>query len=210
MITPARSPGHRASRYSSGWVQMRKFLESKPALRVLDLGPTSPGNINYLTGLGHSVYMSNLVEEAAQPEWWVHHDGEEEKSFNVEHFIADQMDFSGRSFDVVFFWDTADYLPEELLGPVLDRLHAVMGPGGQLLAMFHAPPAPGAVKPAVVKAEFNRYHLTEENKVEAQRMGEYPLLHSYTNRQIEKLFEQFKAFHFFLTKDNMREVVVTR
>jgi hypothetical protein len=43
-----------------------------------------------------------------------------------------------------------------------------------------------------------------------QRAGEYPLLNTYTNRQIEKLLESFKSYHFFLSKDNVREVLVTR
>jgi hypothetical protein len=46
--------------------------------------------------------------------------------------------------------------------------------------------------------------------VDVQRAGEYPQLTNFTNRQIERLFESFKSFHFFLAKDNMREVVVTR
>jgi hypothetical protein len=46
--------------------------------------------------------------------------------------------------------------------------------------------------------------------VDVQRAGEYPQLANYTNRQIERLLESFKGFHFYLAKDNMREVVVTR
>jgi hypothetical protein len=46
--------------------------------------------------------------------------------------------------------------------------------------------------------------------VDVQRAGEYPQLANYTNRQIERLLEPFKGFHFFLAKDNIREVVVTR
>jgi hypothetical protein len=109
---------------------------------------------------------------------------------------------------VVLFWDTADYLPEELLGPVLDRIHQVMAPGGQMLAMFHSPSSSSAS--AAVKTDFCRYHLTDRNQVEVQRAGEYPLINNYTNRQIENLFAAFKGYHFFLGKDNLREVVVTR
>ena len=46
--------------------------------------------------------------------------------------------------------------------------------------------------------------------MDVQRAGDYPLLNIYTNRQIESLFGSFKSFHFFLGKDNVREVVVTR
>ncbi len=109
---------------------------------------------------------------------------------------------------MVLFWDTADYLPEEVLGPVLDRIHEVMAPGGQLLAMFHSPSGASASGPQ--KVDFCRYHLTDGSKVEVQRAGEYALLNTYTNRQIEKLLEAFKSYHFFLGKDNVREVVVIR
>jgi hypothetical protein len=60
------------------------------------------------------------------------------------------------------------------------------------------------------KAEFSRYHLTDGSAVDVQRAGEYPILNSYSNRQIEGLLKSFRGFHFFLGKDNLREVIVTR
>jgi hypothetical protein len=77
-----------------------------------------------------------------------------------------------------------------------------------MLAMFH--PHKGSSAPGTAKTDFHRYHLTDRNMVDVQRAGEYPQLATYTNRQIERLLESFKGFHFFLAKDNMREVVVTR
>jgi predicted ATPase len=91
---------------------------------------------------------------------------------------------------------------------VLDRIHEVMAPGGQMLTMFHSPSSTSAL--GTPKAEFCRYHLTDTNKVDVQRAGDYPLLNNYTNRQIENLLSAFKGYHFFLGKDNVREVVVTR
>jgi len=113
---------------------------------------------------------------------------------DVERFLAAHLNFSGRGFDVVLFWDTADYLPEELLVPVLERIHAVMVPEGQMLALFH-PPA-GVSASGAAKTGFHRYHLTGTNTVDVQRAGEYPMLTNYTNRQIERLLESFKGFHF--------------
>jgi hypothetical protein len=83
-----------------------------------------------------------------------------------------------------------------------------MAPGGQMLAMFHAGANTSGSR--AQNADFYRYHLTDTNKVEVQRAGDYPLLNTYSNRQTEKLLEAFKGFHFFLGKDNVREVVVTR
>jgi hypothetical protein len=198
----------RIARPSSGWGRILDRMRTEESLRILDIGPTSSGNINFITALGHSVYLANLVEDASKREWILPATGGEEPAFDVDRFLATHLDFSGRDFDLVLFWDTADYLPDQLLTGVLKRLHSVMARGGQLLAFFH--PAVGVAGPGAVKNEFHRYHLTGANLIEVQRAGDYPVLHGYSNRQIEKLFESFKTYNFFLTKDNMREIVVTR
>jgi hypothetical protein len=198
----------RVSRHSSGWGQLLQRLRGEESLRVLDIGPTSSTNINFITSLGHSIYLANLVEDAAKHEWTLPKQDGGAGQFDVDRFMAAHLDFSGRGFDVVLFWDTADYLPPELLSPVIERIHAVMVPEGQMLAMFH--PATGGFTPGTAKADFHRYHLTDRTLVDVQRAGEYPQLANYTNRQIERLLASFKGFHFFLAKDNMREVIVTR
>jgi hypothetical protein len=198
----------RVSRHSSGWGQLLERMRGEESLRVLDIGATSSTNINFVTALGHSIYLANLVEDASKREWIVPNEDGSPGRFDVERFLTTHLSFSGRGFDIVLFWDTADYLPAELLGPVLERIHEVMAPGGELLAMFHAAPGPSTSVPA--RADFCRYHLTDGSKVEVQRAGDYPVLNSYTNRQIEKLLATFKSFRFFLTKDNLREVVVKR
>ena len=196
----AASQGGRAARHSSGWGQLGKHLHAQEALRILDIGPTSAGNINFITNLGHSVYMANLVEEAAKPDYLLSGD---EAGFDVQKFLSHNLDFAGRTFDVVAFWDTADYLPQAVLQPVIDRIFEVMQPGGYLLAFFHT------------KAEgedtiFSRYHLTEGDQVQIQRVGGHPVLQLYTNRQVEAIFSQFAGYKFFLAKDALREVIVTR
>src|SRR5271156_2379708 len=177
----------RASRHSSGWGQLLQRMRGEESLRVLDIGPTSSGNINFITALGHSIYLANLVEDAAKRDWILPQEDGVPGRFDVERFLAAHLDFAGRGFDVVLFWDAADFLPEELLGPVLERIHEVMLPGGQMFAMFHPQPTPGRLTPVAPKADFNRYHLTDTSAVNVQRAGEYPLLQNYTNRQIERL-----------------------
>ena len=163
--------GHREreSRHSSGWSHLQKHLASQEALRILDIGPTSAININYVTSLGHSIYMANLVDEAAKPEWKIAEDSTEGVHFDVDGFLATNLNFSDRKFDVVTFWDTADYLDPGVLKPVIDRIHEVMQPGGLLLAFFHA-------KATGVDTSFSRYHLTATDSVEIQRSGNHPLL----------------------------------
>lgn len=194
--------GNRIPRHSSGWKELLKHLSTQESLRVLDIGPTSSTNINYITSLGHSIYMANLVEEAAKPEWVIPAEGDKPAGFNVEGFLQSNLNFSGRMFDVVILWDTADYLPEPLLAPVFARIHEVLQPGGLMLAFFHAS--------ADAEASFNRYHLTDTEVIEMQRAGNYPLLNVYSNRKIENMLSGFSNFRFFLAKDSLREVIITR
>src|ERR1700690_3292022 len=85
----------RVSRHSSGWGQLLERMRSEESLRVLDIGPTSSTNINFITSLGHSIYLANLVEDAAKGDWIVaQEDGE--ARFDVEKFLAAHLNFSGR------------------------------------------------------------------------------------------------------------------
>jgi hypothetical protein len=196
------SDGNRVARHSSGWSELLKHLRTQDSLRILDIGPTSSSNINYITSLGHSIYMANVVEEASKPEWWVPGEAGEPAGFDVARFLESNLNFSGRMFDVVILWDTADYLPEALLSPVLSRIHEVLQPGGLMLAFFHATATP--------ETTFCRYHLTDTDVVEMQKAGKYPLLQIYSNRKIENMLSEFSNYRFFLAKDSLREVIITR
>jgi hypothetical protein len=197
----ARGSGAKASsripRPSSGWTQLQKSLRDQEGQRVLDIGPTSSTNINFLTALGHSVYMANLVEDAADPKWA---STDADAPFPVDAFILENLDFGDRRFETVLFWDTADYFPAELRTAVVRRIFDVMQPGGQLLAFFHVKPENG----------LQRYHLREDNQVDAQFSAPAEVRETLTNRQIEQLFHDFASYKFFLAKDNLREVLVTR
>lgn len=197
-----RANTNRVPRHSSGWKELQKYLKSQESLRVLDIGPTSSTNINYITSLGHSIYMANLVEEALKPEWVVSGMDGEESVFDVDKFLETNLNFSGRKFDVIILWDTADFLPEQLVAPVFSRLHQVIEPGGLMLAFFHATSEPGA--------PFCRYHLTDTEVVDIQKAGSYPIVQIYSNRKIENLLQEFGSYRFFLAKDSLREVIVTR
>jgi hypothetical protein len=192
----------RVNRHSSGWNELLKHLRVNDSLRILDIGPTSSSNINYITSLGHSIYMANVVEEASKPEWLLPAEDGEPAGFDVEGFLKANLNFAGRMFDVVILWDTADYLPESLLGPIFTRIHQVLQPGGLMLAFFHTTSTP--------ETTFCRYHLTDSDVVGMQRAGNYPLVQIYSNRKIENMLSEFSGYRFFLAKDSLREVIITR
>jgi hypothetical protein len=187
----------RVPRVSSGWAHLLKTLRAEDGQRILDMGPTSSTNINFLTGLGHSIYMANPVAEVSDPKWV---NAELDMPFPIDAFMEENLNFNGREFDTVLFWDTADYLLPELRDVIIQRMYEALVPGGQLLAFFHSRPETG----------FNRYHLRDDAQVEVQQASDLPVREVLNNRQIEKLFGSYSSYKFFLAKDNLREVVVTR
>jgi hypothetical protein len=196
--------GPRIPRHSSGWVAMLKHLKEEESLRVLDIGPTSPSNINFLTALGHSCYMADVVHEALTGDWAA--PPEEEggtPGFDVRRFMDQTLDFGGRRFDVVLLWTTLDYIPQALVQPLINHLYAAMHTGGRVLAIFHT-------KATGPNTAYCRYHLTDGDSIEMQESEPHPVLQVYTNRTIEKLFSRFGNYRFFLAKDNIYEVIITR
>lgn len=196
--------GTRMPRHSSGWSALKKHLASEPGLRVLDIGPTSSANINFLTGMGHGVWMADLVHESHKSEWETppHEEGAQ-PGFNAQGFFEQNLNFGGREFDVVLLWTTLDYIPEGLVAPLIEKLHASLRPGGRILAIFHT-------RSTGPDTAFCRYHLTDTDAIEMQESEPFRVRRVYTNRNIEKLFSAFSNYRFFLAKDNFYEVIITR
>jgi hypothetical protein len=202
----------RPPRHSRGWIEVRTYLENTPSLRVLDFGTTSPSNINYLTSRGHSVYMANIVQDATRPEWLkpaqtldaaVPASKDAVLEFDIDGFIAANLDFSGRDFDVILLWDTANYLPPEIVPAIFALLRKVLRPEGMLLAFFHS-------RLEGPETAFSRFQLADTDTLIARDSGTFPVRKIYQNRQVEKFFEGFSSTRFFLGKDNVREVIAVR
>ena len=195
--------GPRLPRHSGAWAMLRKHLEAEPGLRILDTGYTSPSNINYLTSLGHSVYMSDLVSDANTENWQIGEDEEGNPVWNIEGFLSHSLSFSSRPFDVVLLWTSLDYLPQPLVAPVVAHLYTAMNPGGQVLAFFHT-------KMQGDEAMHSRYHVTAADQVEVQLAQPFPIQRAFTNRSIERLFAGWAGHRQFLAKDSVSEVLITR
>jgi len=201
-VTPALS-GPRIPRHSGGWAMLRKQLAAEPGLRVLDIGSTSPTNINFLTEMGHSVYMADLVDEAVTGDWQRGEDEDGKAIWDGEGFVKQNLTFSGRQFDMVLLWTTLDYLPEGLLAPVISALHTAMVPKGQMLALFHTKLVPD-------QSPYYRFHLTAGDEVQMQLARPAKQQRALTNRNIEKLFTEWSSLKQFLAKDGVSEAIIVR
>ena len=195
--------GPRVPRHSGAWSTIRKRLQAEPGLRVIDNGFTSPSNINYLTSLGHSIFLTDIVQEAWTGGWQKGVDEDGKPEWDTYGFLNHTLSFEGRTFDVVLLWTALDYLPEALVSPVVASLFDSMNPGGQVLAFFHT-------KTQGDETTRLRYHVTPGDNVDMQMTQQFPIQRAFTNRSIEKLFAGWSGHKQFLAKDSVSEVIMTR
>jgi SAM-dependent methyltransferase len=218
----SRSEGHpgspRLSRRSSGLAEVTKLLASDEPLCVLDLGSTSAANIRYLTERGHKIYSEDLLEASTDPELVIQ-DEQGSPTLDSKRFLSENLLYSGAQFDIVLFWNLADYMDESLVKPVIGRLWSLLRPGGVLLAFFHTREA-GPDSPCY------RFHMVGNDTLEMQPIdgrtdgrkkpssashsSGFHLQRVFNNRHIENVFRDFASIKFFLARDNIREVLVVR
>jgi len=169
---------------------------------VLDLGPTSPTNIALLTEMGVRVFNEDILRES-QDESYCLKQEDGTLQFDPAKFFAENLDYAADQFDAILFWDVADYLPESLVKPLVERLQAMLKPKGHLLAFFHT-------KDAGVESLYSRHHIVQKDTLEFEPIEGFKLQRIFNNRHIENLFKDFASRKFFLGRDNIREVLMVR
>lgn len=220
-VRPPSQNKKRLTRRSSGMAELARILRSEETLCVLDIGSTSATNIRYLTGLGHKPYSEDLLDASTDPSLMVR-DEQGQTALDSKRFLSENLIYPGAQFDVVMCWNLADYMDESLVKPVVARLWSALKPGGALLAFFHT-------QEAGVDAPCYRYHIVSPDTLEMQHIearhdlrkgpasatqnatpAGFRLQRVFNNRHIENLFRDFSSIKFFLTRDNVREVLVVR
>ena len=218
--SPAQS-SPKPSRRSSGLGELTRHWSSQEDLCVLDLGATSPANIRYFTERSHKIYSEDLLTASTDP-GLVTKDEQGNVVLDSRQFLEDNLVYPAAQFDAVLCWNLPDYMDESLVKPVVGRLWSVLKPGGMLLAFFHT-------RDAGPDAPCYRYHITGADLLEMQpiipqrevRRGPTGAVHRavgagfrlqrvFNNRHIENLFRDFASIKFFLSRDNIREVLVVR
>ena len=133
---------------------------------VLDLGSTSAANIRYLTERGHRIYSEDLLEASTDPAL-VTKDEHGNQILDSKQFLAENLQYGPAQFDVVLFWNLADYLDESLVKPIIARLWTLLKPTGVLLAFFHT-------REAGPEAPCFRYHVSGDDSLELQHINLRP------------------------------------
>jgi SAM-dependent methyltransferase len=214
--TPAVPPEprvqERVSRRSSAMAEISRVLKTDDPLCVLDIGATSASNIRFFTERGHRIYSQDLLEASTDPALVITNEPGV-PTLDSKKFLEENLRYPNTHFDLVFCWNLADYLDESLVKPVIGRLWSQMKPAGMLLAFFHT-------REAGPDAPYYRYHITGTDMLEVHALNargvrrekarNFALQRVFNNRHIENLFRDFASIKFFLSRDNIREVLVVR
>lgn len=206
---PQREEGAKsASRTSRHCIGLADFMSSlsgsseEQKMRVLDLGPTSPVNIRLLTELGTRISNEDILHESLDTAYFVkQEDGSQQ--LDATRFFAENLNYPAAHFDAVLFWDVADYLPEALVRPLIERLQSILKPKGYMLAFFHT-------KDAGLESLYCRHHIVKKDTLELEPLQGFRVQRIFNNRDIENLFQDFASRKFFLGRDNIREVLMVR
>lgn len=212
---PVPTTQERLSRRSSAMAEIVRVLKTEDTLCVLDIGATSASNIRFFTERGHKIYSQDLLEASTEPALATTNE-QGLPTLDSKKFLEENLAYPNTHFDLVFCWNLADYMDESLVKPAIGRLWSVMKPGGMLLAFFHT-------REAGPDAPYYRYHIMGNDVLEMhalnaksggrnQRPGakHFALQRVFNNRHIENLFRDFASIKFFLSRDNIREVLVVR
>ena len=190
------------SRPSRGLEQFFAFLRDQVGLSVLDLAGASQQNINFITNLGHRLYSEDFVRTLddvfgeADP-------GDQANQGRIDQFLRQTLNFENEQFDGVLVWDVLQYMKPALLTATLERLRTIVRPQSYLLSYFHS-------DEKAQQVPFYSFRIKDQQNLLLAQRGTRKPAQIFNNRSLEKLFQKFESVKFFLTKEQLREVIVRR
>ena len=198
-----RSPEAVNVKHSHGLVQFTSSIRDQSGLSILDLGEFCQPNVTFVTKLGHRLYSEDILRTLDSVASEDDPPGGPSQHNRIEEFFQQTFDFSEEFFHGALIWDKLQFLSRPLLLGTVDRLFEVLRPGAYLLAYFQT-------TEQIQDVPVYSYRIAEEGTLNLVPRGQRRLVQVFNNRAIERLFSRFEAVKFFLTRDNLREVVVKR
>jgi hypothetical protein len=183
--------------------QFVRSLDTTRDLRLLDLGGANSANIQFMSQFGSRLYSEDFFATLED----CFGDGDfyenQRDASRVESFLVQTFSEQRGPFDGALVWDCLQFLRPSLLERTIDHLHRLLEPGSYLLAYFYAD------EKAQVIPQYS-FRIQDESSLVLTPKGELPPGQPFSNRNIERLFEDFQSVKFYLSRDNVREVLVRR
>jgi hypothetical protein len=196
-------PSQPFDRPSPGLLQFCRGLDTTRELRLLDLGGANSANIAFMTSLGGRLYsedfFATLEDCFADGDYYEN----QRDPARVESFLVQTFSEQRGPFDGALVWDSFQFLRPSLLEKTVDHLHRILEPGAHILAYFAA----DEKMPTVPQYSFR---IVDEANISITQRAEMPPGQPFSNRAIERLFEDFQSVKFFLSRDHIREVLIKR
>ena len=189
------------TRQSRGLEEFFAYIRGQAGLTILDLGGATQQNVSFITNLGHRLYSEDFLQ--ILHETFGMGNTDQSNPGLLEHFLRQALDYEEGQFDGVLAWDVLEYLGPVLLPPIVERLHKIMKPKGQILAFFHS-------DNKLETVPFYSFRIQAMNSLQVAQQGSRHPAQLFNNRSLEKLFEQFDSVKFFLTRERLREIIVKR
>jgi hypothetical protein len=189
-----------STRSSRGLEEFFNHIRDTTGLTILDLGGANQQNVSFITGLGHRLYSENFLQ-ILNDTFGPDDTTDQSNPGRIEYFLKQTLDYEEGHFDGVLMWDVLEYLSPALLNAMVERLHKIVRPKGYMLAFFHADAKLDAVP-------HYTFRIQQVKTLEVTQRGLRRPAQLHNNRSIEKLFTKFESVKFFLTKEQLREVIV--
>jgi len=189
------------TRQSRGLEQFFFDIRDVVGLSVLDCAGANQDNIDFLINLGHKVYSQDLLrnlDEAFGLDL-----AEQTNPSRIDYFLRQNFDYPSETLDGVLLWDALQFMSPALLNATVERLYDVMRPKSYLLAFFTA-------TERVLQVPSHSFRIADNKTIVLTERGIRPAGQVFNNRNLEKLFGKFESVKFFLTRENLREVIVRR
>ncbi len=188
-------------RTSNGLFHFLRQLPSVEGCRIFDLGGLVDSNARYWSTRGIRIHAVDLLrsfdaERARMP-------NRRFDDLAAQRFVDEYLSFQEGMFDGILVWDVLHFLDVGLLYHTIARLAGIVRPEGVVLCFFHS-------QPKGERVPVCRYAIESPDSLEATVRCHRTIPTTFTNRNLEALFGDFKMAQFFLSRDSLREVIAVR
>jgi hypothetical protein len=191
-------------RTSNGLDQFVAALREHGSPDILDLSGANQWNLDFLSARGRLTsdeftYAATTAFGSGSGDFFQN----QSESNRIESFCRLSLDYPAGSFDAILVWDCLEYLAPEMLEEVVSHLHDISRPGALMLCYFHADQAAKTLP-------VTQFRIIDAKTIQTATRQSHRPTQFYSNRAIERIFQNFQSVKFFLTRDYLREVIVRR
>jgi hypothetical protein len=160
-------------------------VAAQPA--ILDLGPKSRQNYDFLHGITQHLYAEDLYQELHI----------QEKTATGPRFKAHMLNYPEHlRFDVVLLWDILNFLPTDTIEDLFNHLRPRLHAGSMLHAIVYS----GREIPSAPQM----FRLRTEKELEIVTMEKKPIAEPLTSSRLLKLMKTFHLADTFVFRPGMQ------